>query len=298
MAQFFSSRIFMEEFIMPHGISLHIGLNAVDPHGYGGWTGDLGGCEPDARDMQKLAASLDYNTSMLLTKKATSAALLAAMSDAAKKLKSGDSFFLTYSGHGGQSPDLNGDEDDHEDETWCLYDRQILDDELYTMYGKFASGVRIFVLSDSCHSGTVVREAPPAMRAAIRNADDVASILPSAYKDKNVRFRLALPKAVKANNEKYKELFKAVQRKASLLDPQAGVLLISGCQDDQLSADLGTNGLFTVRLLEARKKVGNKASFQDLHKAIYSSMPNDQKPNLMTVGIGGPALPALPAFTI
>ena len=88
---------------MPRGISLHIGLNAVDPNGYGGWTGDLDGCEPDARDMQKLAASLDYNTSMLLTKDATSSAVLAAMSNAARTLESGDALFLTYSGHGGQS---------------------------------------------------------------------------------------------------------------------------------------------------------------------------------------------------
>ncbi|MDP9071378.1 MAG: caspase family protein, partial [Actinomycetota bacterium] len=34
------------------GMSLHIGLNRVDPDGYNGWSGDLAGCENDARDMR------------------------------------------------------------------------------------------------------------------------------------------------------------------------------------------------------------------------------------------------------
>ena len=53
------------------------------------------------------------------------------MRGAAKALKPGDLFFLTYSGHGGQVPDVTGDEDDKQDETWCLYDGQLIDDELY-----------------------------------------------------------------------------------------------------------------------------------------------------------------------
>jgi hypothetical protein len=69
-------------------------------------------------------------------------------------------FFLTYSGHGGQVPNTGNDfEPDGFDETWCLYDGELIDDELYTALGSFAAGVRIFVLSDSCHSGTVLREA-------------------------------------------------------------------------------------------------------------------------------------------
>ena len=72
---------------------------------------------------------------------------------------------LTYSGHGGQVPDVSGEEADKLDETWCLYDSQLIDDELYMELGKFAAGVRILVLSDSCHSGTVVRAGPPAVGA-------------------------------------------------------------------------------------------------------------------------------------
>ena len=96
---------------------------------------------------------------LLLTKKATRDAVLRTMRAAAKSLAAGDLFFLSYSGHGGQVPDVSGDEDDKQDETWCLYDGQLIDDELYFELGRFAEGVRILVLSDSCHSGTVTRDA-------------------------------------------------------------------------------------------------------------------------------------------
>ena len=51
-------------------------------------------------------------------------------------------------------PDASADEPDRTDETWVLFDRQLVDDELYEMWPQFVPGVRILVLSDSCHSGT------------------------------------------------------------------------------------------------------------------------------------------------
>src|SRR5215467_8561878 len=53
---------------------------------------------------------------------------------AAAKLKRNDIFFLTYSGHGGQVPNTGRDlEPDGFDETWCLYDGELIDDELYAV---------------------------------------------------------------------------------------------------------------------------------------------------------------------
>ena len=39
---------------MAQGISLHIGLNSVDPGHYQGWDGKLNACEFDAKDMTKI----------------------------------------------------------------------------------------------------------------------------------------------------------------------------------------------------------------------------------------------------
>ena len=38
-----------------------------------------------------------------------------------------------------------------------LYDRQLIDDELYQLWSAFTAKVRIVMLSDSCHSGTVAK---------------------------------------------------------------------------------------------------------------------------------------------
>ena len=142
---------------MAQGISLHIGLNAVDPVHYAGWSGPLNACEADASDLGALAAAQGFATSTLLTVEATREAVTSAFAHAAAALEPGDIFLITYSGHGGQLPDRNGDEPDLVDETWCLYDGEIVDDELNALYRAFRAGVRIVVLSDSCHSGSVTK---------------------------------------------------------------------------------------------------------------------------------------------
>jgi metacaspase-1 len=142
---------------MAKGYSLHIGLNAVDPNHYNGWDGQLNACEADALSMAEIAASQGFETTILLTNQATRATFESQMQQFADKIQEGDIFLLTYSGHGGQIPDLNYDENDEEDETWCLFDSEIIDDEIYAMYCAFKSKVRILVFSDSCHSGTVTK---------------------------------------------------------------------------------------------------------------------------------------------
>ena len=54
----------------PVAQSLHIGLNAVSPAHYGGWSGDLAACEADAADMQAIAKAKGMKPTVLLTAKA------------------------------------------------------------------------------------------------------------------------------------------------------------------------------------------------------------------------------------
>ena len=162
---------------MAKGISLHIGLNHVDPKHYQGWDGELNACIADARDMRALAKKRGFvGNTLLIDGQATAEAVSAAILDASKKLSKGDIFLLTYSGHGGQVRDTNGDEKDNDrmDETWVLFDRQLVDDEVYALWSKFKAGVRILVLSDSCHSGTVVKEIPSFMGKGPRPARHAA----------------------------------------------------------------------------------------------------------------------------
>ncbi len=57
---------------MANGISLHLGLNSVDPNHYDGWNGQLAACEADAKDMEAIAKKKGFSTTnLLLTKQAT-----------------------------------------------------------------------------------------------------------------------------------------------------------------------------------------------------------------------------------
>ena len=147
----------------PRGVAIHIGLNLVDPEHYGGWDGQLAGCENDADDMLALSTARGFEASTIITSAATASAVTEAVSAAAETLQAGDILFLTYSGHGGQVPDTSTDEDDHLDETWVLYDRQLIDDELWALYASFQPGVRIVVSRTAATAGR-----SPARRATRR----------------------------------------------------------------------------------------------------------------------------------
>lgn len=72
-----------------------------------------------------------------------------------------DSLFFHYSGHGSQTEDLDGDEDDGYDETILPVDHeiagQIVDDDMHNIMVKpLPPGCRLTAIFDSCHSGTAL----------------------------------------------------------------------------------------------------------------------------------------------
>jgi hypothetical protein len=56
------------------------------------------------------------------------------------------------SGHGGQIADNNGDEADKLDETICLWDGQVRDDDVLALIQKLPAGLRVVLINDQCHS--------------------------------------------------------------------------------------------------------------------------------------------------
>lgn len=269
---------------MAKGISINFGLNSVDPNHYQGWSGDLRACEFDASDMALIAASQGFSVVKILTQQATRANVLGAIATAAGKLQTGDLCLISYSGHGGQVPDINGDEDDGLDETWCLYDGQLVDDEIYEALSDFAPGVRVLVFSDSCHSGSAIKEmvllssiigvAPAAATMAMREPVLGYRAMPA-----DVAMRVYL-----ANKAFYDPILTSEKLKGAEARVAASCLLISGCRDDQLSGDGPFNGVFTSRV----KAVWNGGKFSGDHtafwKTIRSRMPADQQPELFAIG--------------
>lgn len=294
-------------------ISLHIGLNGVSGLAYGGWDGPLAACEFDANDMTALATAQGMAPTTLLTRKATRAAVLAAMRAAAAALIDGDLFFMSYSGHGGQVPDVSGDEDDKQDETWCLYDGQLIDDEIYFELSHFEAGVRVLVVSDSCHSGTVTRDVmmPPVTVPTQRPKLMPASVAMRTYRE-HQQFYDKLQLDVAAASAKANAKRAASGRSAT--DPDsaiarvavssrlggivktfdASVVLLSGCQDNQTSMDGEHNGAFTEQLLKVWDQGRYSGNYAVFYSKIRARMPATQSPNLFTLGDAGAFLAQSP----
>ena len=276
------------------GVSLHIGLNEVSAAHYDGWTGPLAACELDAKDMAAVAKASGASPTILLTKKATRDNILAAIQAAAGSLKSGDLFVLTYSGHGGQVPDeVKGDEDDNNDETWCLFDGQLLDDELYYELSRFARGVRVLVFSDSCHSGTVTRAAPPlGVGGAARSKMMPPGVGRRTY-EQNKTFYDGIQKSIakKTRNKPVADPDSVLAQIATnprltriVEQFRPAVILISGCQDNQTSLDGDRNGAFTEQVLRVWDEGAFLGSYVKFHGEIRRGLPASQTPNLFLLG--------------
>jgi len=266
---------------MKRGISIHIGLNRVSTEHYGSRVTPLDTCEQDAMDMQSIALSQNFKSSfLLLSENATREAVTESITLASEELTSGDILFLSYSGHGGFVLDRSGDEkDDRLDETWCLYDGQLLDDELKYFWTLFDEGVKIFVVSDSCHSGTV-------SKAPVSVTHEESKI----FKKKLLSYSVAKEVYVK-HQDFYQELEEEVAW-VSDDDVKASVKLFAACQDPQVSyaMKLAKNSIFTEKLKEVwnhGKFSGNYAEFFEQVKekvVALDFLPTVQTPNLFSSG--------------
>jgi metacaspase-1 len=101
-----------------------------------------------------------------------------------------------------------------------------LNDELYAAYTAFGEGVRIAVVSDSCHSGTVTRIGPPQPSGA--TAPAAALLSPSAI---GARTRAMPPAVAQGDFTNRREMHTPVCERPAT-DPDsigACVVLISGC---------------------------------------------------------------------
>ncbi|HHH51590.1 MAG TPA: caspase family protein [Campylobacterales bacterium] len=130
---------------MKKGQAVCIRMNSINPEHYG-TKGELYICEKDADDMHNILMLNGFVSLKLTTKEATRDNVKNAILDSAKELKSGDIMVIYYSGHGGKVPNVSSPYDieyDNVDETWCLWDAQLLDDELRNLWASFDEGVRI-----------------------------------------------------------------------------------------------------------------------------------------------------------
>jgi hypothetical protein len=249
--------------------ALCIGIND-----YPGTQNDLAGCGNDARDWAAALDTRGFKVRVLLDRAATGRRMRQEIASLVGRARKGDLVVVQYSGHGSSVPDTGGDEPDGADECLCPWDiasqGPIIDDELYAIFSARTPGVRVFMISDSCHSGTVTRAAAisslpraceqPALRRTVR------FLQPSLFLGKRIAVRIARWRKRRAIN-------------ASTRD--AG-LLLAACQDDEYSYDASfhgrPNGAFTYAALAALKHLSATATYRDWFDRIRKALPSRQYP--------------------
>lgn len=274
---------------MAKGVSLHVGLNYVDPNHYKRrdpdqagkylpWNGELRAAEADALAMCQIAENRGFNSTKLLREKATRQGVIGHIVEASAQLVAGDIFFISYAGHGNQIPDTSGDEGDGLDETWCLYDGQLIDDELLVMWSQFKPGVRVLIVSDSCHSGTVNRGGnTQELLVGAHVTDTARSSGASAATNQTaiaVRYRFMPRSASNATFLGNRDFYDEIKRNipGNIPDIKASVKLLSGCRDDQFAKDGDENGFFTSTLLKVWQDGKFDGDYHRLFEKIHDKM--------------------------
>ncbi|KAL5497860.1 hypothetical protein ACEPAH_2791 [Sanghuangporus vaninii] len=130
----------------------------------------LKGCRGDVTRMQKFLKDRYGFTDMLILteywqehRHPTREEIIKGMKWLVQDASPGDSLFLHYSGHGGQTRDFGFDEPDGKDEGIYPVDYHLegskgilTDDDMHRILTDIPEGVQLTALFDSCHSGSVL----------------------------------------------------------------------------------------------------------------------------------------------
>lgn len=226
---------------MIKGVSLHVGIDRLSLLAYEK-EGLLRSPVNDAGAMAGIARAEGFEDVTVLTgEQATKQQFLDHLDASIPKLNAGDTFLLTFSGHGGQIDDDSRDEADGMDETWCFYDGHLVDDEIGKRWSRFRSGVKVVVISASCHSGTALRV-----------------LTPGCFSGSCVFGK----KEIVQNNRSILSAY--------LSDPsiQASILHISACEDQQEATDGNELSLFTKLLITHWDEGRFTGNYEDLVRSI------------------------------
>lgn len=253
--------------------ALCVGINNFKNLPQSSW---LHGCVNDANDLAALLREqygfAPDDVTVLVDAEASKKAVLEALTGLVERAESGnlDQIVFTFSSHGTQIPDTNGDEADSLDECFACYDIDsagdswnkdtvIVDDELHELLLRLPAASRMDVVLDTCHSGTGLRALdlipgrrprflPPPTPEGLRSVETLETTNKSSLKE--------LSQGANGND--------GVQ-----------AVLMAACRDDQTATDAFIdgryNGAFTYHLVRTLKSDG-ALSRADLLKAVSKAL--------------------------
>lgn len=249
---------------MGEKLALVVGLND-----YPGTNSDLTGCVNDANRWEQKLLSRGFKVTKLLDKDATRINIVKELESMVKNAPSFSRIVPTFSGHGSWVVDLDGDEADGRDECLCPYDIGILgipalitDDTLFDIFSQKTYGTLINFISDSCHSGTVARFAPPLAGSTRRTR----YLPPEHFLDTKEQKRA-----------------RVLEQTKLLSKSRYQCILMAGCRDHEYSWDAVFNntpqGAFSYAMLEVLDTYGNaNPTYTELYKKVRDTLPSQSHP--------------------
>jgi len=240
---------------------------------------NLRGC---VNDVQNIAGALTdlygfapADTTMLVDDQATKAAMMQAIAELVDTAAPGDVLYLHYSGHGSNVPDTNGDEEtDGRDEILCPHDLDwndpLTDDWLRTTFDRLDPGASLTVVMDCCHSGSNTRE--PHLPGGPQ-PEVISRFLPNPVDERGGGEFTGTPRRRRRRGA------------SDVHDVDIVETLVSGCRDDQTSADAHIDGAFSGALtyyLVRAMRDEPEATYRRLHEKTLAGLHNayEQVPQL------------------
>jgi len=239
---------------------------------------DLNGCVNDAEDVYKeLTQHYGYesdNVRMITDFRATKQNILERIEWLVSSLQSGDEGFLHFSGHGSQVRSRNDDTselDDHMTEILCPtdleWDDPLTDDIIADFFKRIPEGAFLTFICDSCHSGSISRG------IGIQKMSNPHEWQP--------RF-LAPPVDIMARSEgrniEMRRMGRRVDNKVvdgNILEINQKHILLSGCKDNQTSADAFVGGKWGGALTQNFLKIlseNRDKSWKEIHEMVVGDL--------------------------
>ena len=306
---------------MATGMSIHVGVNDTQAAGV---SAPLHGCDEDARKMFKLARDRgfvgvgDGEDAPILGDNATRDKVLAKILFAAEQLQAGDIFLFTFSGHGTRRGQEDDNEVDENDETLVMQDLFLVDNVLRKLvWPSFKAGVRVVMVSDSCHSGGV------AMSSLVRDSESEShtvgasvvmahsgsdwSAAPVSHREvrsgpqSEFRIRTISDFENQTHFELMKEFYAKVRSDLPQVPPPitANILLLAACREHETTKDGDPNGVFTRELLNVFNSNGSKTYSQLMDGIRLNLLAANETSHPVMMSIGdSPAFSDTEAFRI
>lgn len=235
--------------------ALLVGIN------YKNTASELKGCITDVQNMKKFLITsgfVESDITILTDETAVKPTRATILQELLKLILSGaTTMVFHYSGHGSHQRDVTGDEQDGEDEGLCPIDYEraglIVDDELRGLLQCLPEGAKLTCILDCCHSGTGI---------------DLAY---NIYERANKFYAL---------------------KEGAQQDTRGQVICVTGCQDDQTSADAflenKSQGALTAALMQV---LPQKPTLDLLIRRVREFMTKNNFSQIPQIACGRAAIP-------